>query len=379
MSNSNPTLLRLFGRSRYVKHYRPPEEDDKSEKAKQDRQERERWVVAALGHVLTYDRRFREEFWRSVCCEDGNESPRDIKVTVEPKNSADLCLTASWENRHIVCVIEAKLGAPLAPHQDPDNKKAFLSDNIGTKPKGYGKALQDGSINSQSKLRYVVLGHQDELGKNPLDTHPPIQVLQHSWSSVANITPRSDLVRDLFATLAAIGIREFAMKYLEDIKIKAEGQAVQAVAILEGVCEEFQINLEKRQLEAHYASPNDHCLGIYIKSRFRGEASRSHRRLIQATKTPEPERISWFGFVSGKAVPLLREVWFWTDTLETAEDLKMRLKSGGIPEDTISAVYEDNHQKTKPYVLVSEPAGGDPSDVKFFRGILRLVAGIAKR
>lgn len=378
MSNISPTLLRLFERSRYITHRRPPGEDNESSEATNERKEIERWAVAALGHVLTHDKEFREEFWRCVCCRGSKETPHDIKVTVEHKNSADLCLTASCENGTIVCVIEAKVRASLENHQNPD-KDEFMES---FKPMGYGKALQDDLNNANSQLRYVVLGHRGEplqLRKNPLDTRPPIQILQHPWSTVANITAQSNLVGDLFRTLAAIGLREFAMKYLENINITAEGQAVQAVAILEGVCEEFGINSEKRELEAHYASPNDHCLGIYIKSRFRGEASHGHRRLIQATKTPEPERIGWFGFVSGKAVPLLREVWFWTDTLDTAKDLKQSLKAGGIPEDTITATYEDKPREAKPYVLVSEPAGGNPSDVKFFCRILSLVAEVSKQ
>ncbi len=200
MSDISPTLLRLFGRSRYVTHHRPPDEDEDevSDETKWIRQDRERWIVAALGHVLTHDEKFRNKFWATMCSQDDKEVPDRIEVAVEPESSADLCLTASGKSGTIVCVIEAKAGAELANHQNPENE-AFLSDR--NKPKGYGNCLISRHGKTASQLRYVVLGYRGEplqLPKNPLDTQPPIQVFQHPWSTVANIAPQSDLVRDLF-------------------------------------------------------------------------------------------------------------------------------------------------------------------------------------
>ena len=169
------------------------------------------------------------------------------------------------------------------------------------------------------------------------------------------------------------------MKNLKSISITQGLQAVQAEAIFEFVCDELGIGKQKRSSENHYGSPSDFYLGLNIKSKFEGEASPIHQKLVQATMAPKSGNLAWFGFVAGQEDSLLRQVWLWTDTLNTAENLKRCLKDGGIPEATITAFDKDEDGRIRPYVLVSEPAGGKPLDVDFFDCILRLAAGVARR
>lgn len=372
MSNASPTLLRLFERSRYITRHRPLDEDDESPEAEKKRQkkreERERWAVAALGHVLAHDKEFREEFWRCVCCQGDQETPHDINVTVEPQNSADLCLKASCENRTIVCVIEAKVGAPLKSHQNPD-KEEFLNA-----PNGYGKALlREASSNANSALRYVVLGYRGEplqLRMNPLDTQPQIQVLQHDWSVVASIVAQSGLVVDLFRTLAAIGLHIFSMKDLKLIGLTSHGivEAAQAHAVLTGVVE--SLGLEERawkQVSVTYNSTTTGFeFGIYLSNK--GRKSQFHQRLMGITKKAEDECIAWFGFVSDGDDCTRREVWFHCDTQTNADKIRDRLG----PKATLSPEEGKPDQFNVAY---SEPIGGEPKDLDFFLNALRRAIG----
>ena len=341
-----------------------------SDEAKQKRQERERWIVAALGHVLTHNEEFRKSFWATVCCQDDKEMPDRIEVVVEPESSADLCLTASGKSGTIVCVIEAKTGAKLANHQNPENE-AFLSDE--NRPKGYGNCLIAKHGKTASQLRYVVLGNQGEplqLQNNPLDTQPPIQVFQHAWSVVANIPAESDLVVDLFRTLAAIGLHVFSMKDLKLIGLTSHGivEAAQAHAVLTGVVE--SLRLEDRawkQVSVKYNSTTTGFeFGIYLSNK--GRKSPFHQRLMGITKKADDECIAWFGFISDGDDCIRREVWFHCDTQTNADKIRGRLGSKATltPEDGKPDQFN---------VAYCEPVGGEPKDLDFFLNALRRASG----
>jgi hypothetical protein len=365
MSNTSPTLHRLFRRSRYITRQRPLDEDDESPEAEKKREERERWLVAALGHVLTHDKGFREEFWNGVCCQDDKEVPDRIEVAVELKNSADLCLTASCKSRTIVCVIEAKAGAKLDDHQNPDRTE-FMDDL-----KGYGKALQKASLNANSELRYVVLGHRGELlrlGKNPLEIQPPIQVLQHPWSKIANITVQSDLVKDLFKTFAAFGISAFTMKDLKFSLTPADiAGAAKAQAILIGVLENLGITKGQRRLDSQYDGLI--YFGYYIPSSCKGGLSATHSKLLKASNRSEGD-IAWIGYGADENGTPRREVWIYVDKTETAKPIETRLKL----LQWLGATIAIDDKDIPPNVMLNETVQGELSDFEFFRQALRQAA-----
>src|SRR5258707_840043 len=112
----NPGFINLFARSRYGRASRIQELEPESEEGRRDHEERERFAAAAIAFCLKHDPAFLQHFWEKVCCQDGKrESPGTITVEVEPRHWADLLLKGGDQ----LCVVEMKIGASLAGHQNP--------------------------------------------------------------------------------------------------------------------------------------------------------------------------------------------------------------------------------------------------------------------
>src|SRR5262245_45877936 len=121
MTNNSPSFLRLFSRSGYRSIMR---QDDMSPDAKAEREERERYAVAALAFCLKHDPRFLKHFWTKICRAPGESLHMPpIKadgILLEPPEWADLRLVSEHRNKRSVWVIEVKAGVRLDPKQRPD-------------------------------------------------------------------------------------------------------------------------------------------------------------------------------------------------------------------------------------------------------------------
>ena len=310
-----------------------------------------------------------------MCCQDDKEAPGRIEVAVELESAADLCLTASGKSGTIVCVIEAKTGAKLADHQNPE-EEAFCSDE--NKPKGYGSCLIARHGKTASQLRYVVLGHRGEplqLPNNPLGTQPPIQVLQHPWSKVADITLQSDLVKDLFKTFAALGISAFTMKDLKPISLTPAdiAGAANAQAILVAVLEELRIPKGKQRFESSYSGPNSFWIGYWIRPSAKKGLSGFYSRLVTTSCVTKGGNVAWIGYgaVGDENVAPRREVYVFVDRPGTAKKVAARLeKLQWSAAKTVNCETE-----IPPYVMLTETLPGKLSDLDFFLQALRQAVG----
>src|SRR5206468_1313743 len=106
---STPSFLRLFRRGHYC---RPLPIADESDIAKAQRQERERFAVAALAFCLKHDRKLLEHFWQRVCRVPGDPKMMPTiapaEILLEPPHWADLRLVSLNQTARFLWVIEVK-------------------------------------------------------------------------------------------------------------------------------------------------------------------------------------------------------------------------------------------------------------------------------
>ncbi len=203
-------FLNLFGRSRYGGSVsRIQELDPESEEGMRVHKERERFAAAAIAFCLKHDDAFLQCFWEKLCARDGDSKSHGMPtVEVEPRRWADLLLTSGDQ----LCVVEMKIGARLAIHQDPTSDSFF-------KPGGYGQFLKARCHEENLRARYVVLGGELNRRLEKKNEGREIEVGQRSWDDLVNDLPDTPLTRDLSVLLSDFGIWQFTFKTMKDKKL----------------------------------------------------------------------------------------------------------------------------------------------------------------
>src|SRR6266481_671419 len=130
MSESS-SLFALYRRGR---RYRDPATSSDNPEVEKSREERERFIAAALALCLRCDVGFRERFWLNVCrVSDDPDSPPPIRaedILLEPPHWADLRLISDSPSGRCIWVVEIKTGANLKEKQNP-SLPAFEEEGIG--------------------------------------------------------------------------------------------------------------------------------------------------------------------------------------------------------------------------------------------------------
>src|SRR5438876_11335356 len=134
-------FLKLFARGRYVTSRSIAKKESSSEDPQHDHEERERFAVAAIAFCIKRDSSFRRHFLKVVA---DSENADIYEVDIEPKRWGDLVLKGKD-----VVVLEFKLQALLAEHQDP-NASRFVSS-------GYGLEIRE-EFGDRRKVLYIVVG-----------------------------------------------------------------------------------------------------------------------------------------------------------------------------------------------------------------------------
>src|SRR5437773_4306073 len=138
-------FLKLFARGRYVTRRSLAQNEALADDSSYKHAERERFAVAAIAFCCEHDAHFQDHFLRVVA---DLKQTNVNKIEVEPQQWGDLVL----EGNKDVVVLEFKLDALLAGHQDPNSEGRLFKI-------GYGAKIVE-KYGSNRKLRYVIVGKE---------------------------------------------------------------------------------------------------------------------------------------------------------------------------------------------------------------------------
>ena len=316
MTGSNPSLYRLFRRSRYLSSL--PDSDGEGTDV---RSERERYATAAVAFCLKHSSSFRQRFWRTTCRMDGDpfEVP-NLAVLLEPPNWADLRLVARSTHR-TVWVIEFKLDAELADKQNPRNA-CFTKPGVG-----YGAIFHAHESQAGADLRYVVIGSRILRAGTGLVGSLGIHWHARSWQDLDEGTvPEDSLTADLFDSLGLLGVTAFRMKDTKVTRIEGPfGQAAQAWDVLVALAERY--GQSRSQVVADQPIPGHFNMGMFLRVPKvpRGEGEQL-AKLAKDLKSPL-NSVVWLGYETGPEVGgFCKSAWFYCGSRQLAKNLRTRVK-----------------------------------------------------
>lgn len=307
-----PSLYSLYKRGKY---YRPPSID------RGDRNEVERFSVAAVAFCLEYDRDFRKHFWNNVCNQTGDlDLGTAASIEIEERNWSDLKIT----NGDCLAVVEFKAGAPLDKKQNP-MKDAFWGE------KGYGWEMLQ--IQRSQKLRrcfYTILGYGGKLrfvnGTLLRPRHRRVQELKMGrsegivcahqlWSVLVDGEgfSASKLVQDLFNCLGILNIKEFQLMSVRKIHIKPTeltATAANVIRVIDQLKSTFGL---KGKYDSSVESDESWWLGFDITG-------------AKKIKQQMPTDGAWFGFESDTKSGHQRSVYLYGADRIQANKIKRSFK-----------------------------------------------------
>lgn len=359
MSLARPSFYRLFRRSCYVCG---PNNADAAEAAVK-REERERFAVASLAFCLKHSEPFRRHFWTTICrSKDDQETMPPLgadSIELEPRRWSDLRIVHEEGNRRFVWVVEAKAGARLDPRQDP-SKSAFRKDG------GYGKLLVKAENGRETRLRYVILGHDRSI-KMP-ETVMGILVQERTWAHLHNGFSATGIIEDLFSCFGDLHINPFYMEKAKRITLRSGISGVaEAWTVLHAVCESLGISSSSRDFQVETDDNGSTWVGIYVKKPRKGEGATFHHRL--KTATGSKGYLGWLGYWSKRDDNqyLIRDAGFYCDA--TREKVILgRLRKAFPRAET--GCNEGDHS-----VYVSSPPNGSMNDFSWFTAAFQTAIG----
>lgn len=332
-----PSFFALFQRGRYFR-LPPPSEDDDAEILRR-RKEAERFTAAAIGFCMLHRPNFARFFLNKIC--NISIRPRTkIAVDVEPKSWADLRIRVGGS----VCIIEFKLGAPLQPHQNP-NERAFWETSLG-----YGRTLE--AVYPRMKKHFVLLGHR---GHILLPQRNGWEFTDATWSSLADEFEarfgKSKLLCDLRDCLAQFEIWEFASMKARNLSVFAgdvvHGSIAWEVLQQAYVCPDlnFSDSIMAYRLDSKIAKGSGWHFGIEIKSR----ASKPLRQLIRPVTGGA---VMWFGYECERVGEAYCSVWFYCETETIADNIASKMQPSR--RDSFRLYREDDEMGNSCHICIRE-------------------------
>lgn len=368
MNPHTPSFLRLFERSGY---YRCAQMGDESEEAQKERKECERFAVATVAFCLKYDRKFLKHFWKTICRVPGDpfNMPPDLQngIAVEPHHWADLQLVSRSQKTKFVWVVEFKAGAKLAGKQRPDNPE-FRSPGIG-----YGHLFANAEEETQTRLRYIILGSRDSRDFDTLkvksgdvckisvgNMHREISLQSRTWDDLAADLWSTGVVHDLLETLGELRIAPFYMDKIKKLSVKTPLRGVgHAYEIMEAVCDHLKVRSSYYQFDAGDHDGENGCVGFYIRQPPPLKSPSARHIALQKVTRLDGWCVAWLGYEYTPKIPLRKAVWLYTNTPADQKHLLKKMK----------AKYEANEGNDGPkdFCVVIRSMPGD--DFEWFKSV----------
>ncbi len=351
-----PSFFSLYSRGRYRRQ--PLSLGAESSQAsdirpKRSREERERFAAAAIGFCIEHSLRFSNHFLRQICGKR-IKLPKQTPVTVEiePHRWADLRITTD----SLVYVVECKIGAELADHQNPGHPKFAAAG-------GYGRVLKNEQDESGLSHRYIVLGVLDNLNLPRRHKRLGIGLSQISWEALVEKFPSSPLLDDLSKTLGQLGIPCFIMRNAKNLRIGTGLMSVgQALTVLNAVAESPEL-AECKLKTQHYLHEDDGWeLGIYVRSK---QSPTSFVKNLRRSTGFQDEWLAWFGYMPvGRKGTVKRHVYLYCSKQQKSEQLAKKLQ----------AKFRDARAEMDgdaPCVIVRSSARKEEPDLDWFRAVFK--------
>jgi hypothetical protein len=365
-----PTLFSLFKRGKYYqrKHINPlePGEAPTVEEI-QERKELERFAVAAIAFCLQHHDAFLNHFFNAVCRREGDPPLDEWSIDIEPHTWSDLAIYNRSPSGTFVYIVECKIGAGLADHQNPD-KKEFA------KKGGYGRILE-ASEPKDAALRYTVLGYRPTLTCSQI--YPGLRVVaqQKAWSDIVETFSPLGIALDLFNSLAQLGIPQFAYRHTNTTKMNSQlADAAKAGQVLAHVADRLQILDSYRSVESWWESDKDWCFGLIVRPLPPKLGKSDNQRKLMSLVGETEEEICWFGYEPHALEDLQLSVWFYCKTKKCAEFVEAQLKihfpdialhedkETGVHSVVVSTIKHGEEGDRDWFVSVFERAGIKPVD-----------------
>lgn len=321
-------FLKLFARGRYVTSRSIAQKEASSGNPQHDHEERERFAVAAIAFCVKRDSSFRRHFLKVVA---DSENADVYEVDIEPKRWGDLVLKGKD-----VVVLEFKLQALLAEHQDP-NTSRFVSS-------GYGREIRD-EYGDRRKVLYVVIGKDVPSGRTKND----IRYRGLPWSAfLIQNRKETPIERDLFDCLGVLGAPIFLSRHMKKkAPTKEASGALEVYQLLERAAGNIRTGAA--------TSGGDH-IGLDLSST--GATPKSQHKILKDVVEPRGRSLGWIGYEPREEFEqqLCLSVWFYSSQ-KGKKSVERRLrklqaeKRGKIVEDGSSiglvqpATNERDHEK----------------------------------
>ncbi len=351
---SRSSFLSLYQQGRY---YRAPFVGADEAPSRQERHQHERFTAAALVFCCQHDPTFRQHFWERICRLDGDPAtPASIGFEVEPHRWADVLVRSTGLHGALVHVVECKIGAGLANHQNPKHR-AFAEEG------GYGFELHKRE-GARGDLRYVLLGGE---ALDLPNSHPrlPIRLAQRRWADLDSPTPTGSLIADLFAWFAVLQLQPFAMNEARTISVAGGLSSVgNAFLVLRAVCQSLGAK-QRQKDEDIYPDQNGSVIGIYVK---RGAMPLQGK--LQ-TLSDSDDILAWVGYFAAADDQISRAAWLYFKTAKKCEstfkNIQQRFPNTALERD------EENY-----CVAVKATVSGETKDVAWFQSVFEAAGASPK-
>lgn len=343
----SPSFYALFRRSKYSK---ASEADDteSAEKLQRRHLQTERFAVAAIAFCLKHDEQFRTHFLVKVCGETISNGAFDILI--EEKAWGDLVLAA--HDRSSVFVVECKIKAALAEHQDPTHPSNRFWQG------GYGKEILDRYATYAKQIVYIVLGYAPKLNGLPY-VRSNLSCVQKQWIDLKHELPQTTLCSDLASTLAVFHVNAFRSDNSNNMNKSTDAlKASETFGLLNDVLEEVGFVGISPKADISFESNENWYFGLIIRT---SQSATGPFKLLHDSVLPQNNQISWLGYTNGDTAGSSKpSVWFWCAPSQFTM-LKARLTRSGVVASRITTDQDDGWD----YLVVSAEAdditakGGD--------------------
>jgi len=297
-----------------------------------EREERERFAVAALAQCLKYDRVLLKHFWQRVCRVPGDPSViPDIAATdilLEPPHWADLRVVSDNHSKRFVWVIEVKAGTRLDERQRPDRPDVFMRPGYG-----YGALFVEEEKRRGTRMRFVILGARPEdnlaisLGAKRV---APIVLQQRRWEDLADGFPQTRLCKDLATCLGNLGIRAFPAAQVKNMKVNTKQTDIgKAVAILEEVQRRLDWLKGRTAVRGFQLDEGLWSVGTDLIDQENANAIK-----LKEFLQPPDRYLAWFGYQgkAGSAAELA--IWLYCGSDEIQQKTELCLRTKGFSPET---------------------------------------------